>query len=135
MFTFTSVIFFGLLDLIISAILVGIGIVVLAVIIFLVSQLIKAMLCANKAEEPDNKQRDKNTFLYEEYYIKEKLIMIDWKRVGIGFGILLAFSYIIRLFGGNIFIDLAFTIIIITLTVFFMFGDKNTNVKKEDEES
>lgn len=55
MFTFTSVIFFGLLDLIISAILVGIGIVVLAVIIFLVSQLIKAMLCANKAEEPDNK--------------------------------------------------------------------------------
>lgn len=61
--------------------------------------------------------------------------MIDWKRVGIGFGILLAFSYIIRLFGGNIFIDLAFTIIIITLTVFFMFGNKNTNVKKEDEES
>lgn len=53
MFTFTSIIFFGLLDLMISAILVGIGIVVLALIILLVSELIKAMLFAKKTNNSD----------------------------------------------------------------------------------
>ena len=65
MFTFTSIIFFGLLDLMISAILVGIGIVVLALIILLVSELIKAMLFAKKTNNSDKNQRVKNTVLYE----------------------------------------------------------------------
>ena len=60
--------------------------------------------------------------------------MIDWKRIVIGFGILLAFGYIMRLFGGNILIDLVFTIIIMTLTVNFMFNDKNDKVIKEEAE-
>ena len=61
--------------------------------------------------------------------------MIDWKRVGIGFGILLAFGYIKRLFVGNIFIDLTFTMIIMTLTVAYMFSNSNDDVVKEEGES
>ena len=65
MFTLTSLIFFGLLDLLVSAILIGIGLVVLAIISFLVTGVIKAFLPSKKTKNSDNKQRVKNTFLYE----------------------------------------------------------------------
>ena len=47
MFTLTKMIFFGLIDVILSVILIGIGVAVIAVIIFLLYQFIKAMFIAN----------------------------------------------------------------------------------------
>ena len=55
MFTLTSLIFFGLLDLLVSAILIGIGLVVLAIISFLVTGVIKAFLPSKKTKNSDNK--------------------------------------------------------------------------------
>ena len=55
MFTFTSAIFFMLLDILVSAMLIGAGVIVLAIIIFIVSGIIKAMLPSKKSKNPDNK--------------------------------------------------------------------------------
>ena len=61
--------------------------------------------------------------------------MSSWARILIGFGILLAAYYIIGIFGGNIYIDLAFILIITPVIAVFMFGDKDEDVNKKDEES
>lgn len=55
MFTFTSAIFFMLLDIMLSAILIGAGIIVLALVSFFVCGMIKAMLPTKKPEKPDDK--------------------------------------------------------------------------------
>ena len=60
---------------------------------------------------------------------------MNLKRIFIGMGILLSLSYIIRLFGGNFIIDLAFVITVLPLTLIFMLKKDTDVVEEEDEES
>ena len=61
---------------------------------------------------------------------------MNWNRIAIGVGILIAASYIIRLFGGNTLIDLAFILLIVPITSIYMFsGDTDCVVETDGEES
>ena len=61
---------------------------------------------------------------------------MNWSRLAIGFGILIALGYIVRLFGGIILMDLAFVLIVMPVTILYMFSDDTNDViKEEDEES
>lgn len=61
--------------------------------------------------------------------------MFDFKRIIIGFCILLAAYYIVGLCSFNMIIDLVFVSFVLLMTILFAFKDKNDNVIKEDEES
>lgn len=55
MFTFTSTIFFMLIDIICSAFLIGVAIIALAIAIFVVTAFIKAMFSLKKNNTMDDK--------------------------------------------------------------------------------
>ena len=60
---------------------------------------------------------------------------MNWNRIAIGVGILIATGYIMRLFGGNILLDAAFALITITITSIYMFSGDTENVTEDGEES
>ena len=61
--------------------------------------------------------------------------MTKWIYRLFGVVILLAAFNIVRLFGGNEIIDIAFLVVITPIALNYIFGNKKYNVIKEDEES